>query len=84
MLTRKEAEAAAEEVLEPRRQQLLRRRERRRKCRFVRQNVVGGVVGLYFGGMLGDYFTGDVYPWGMVGLGLGLLLVAVFQRFPVS
>lgn len=79
MLTRKEAEEAAEEVLEPRRQQLLRRRERRRKYRLLRQSVVGGVIGLYLGGMLGDYFFGDVYPWGIVGLVVGLLLVALFR-----
>lgn len=84
MLSRKEAEAAAEKVLKPRRQQLLRRREKRRKWRLLRQKIIGGVVGLYFGGMLGDYFAGDVYPWDMVGLVLGLLLVALFQRFPAS
>ncbi len=83
LLTPHQAEVASEAILEPKRQQLAKKKEKRRKWRAGKQKVLVGFLGLVFGGMLGDYFFGDVYPWNIVGFGISLVIAAIFQRFHI-
>ncbi len=84
MLSREEAEEKSEALLEPKRRRLRKKRQRRRQRRALHQILVGGVAGFFSCGALGDYLVGDAHPWNLVGLGIGILLAAVLQRFPIA
>lgn len=85
MLSREQAEAASEAVLEPKRQQLADKQERKRQRQefweIHRQKAVIGLVGFGLAGTVGYYAVGDVYPWNLVGLGIGFALATICRLF---
>ena len=81
MLSREQSEAASKADLEPKRRQLsLRQESNRQREEFWeahRQKAVVGLVGFGLGGTLGYYAIGDVFPWNMVGVGIGFALATI-------
>ena len=69
MLTRDEAEEASEAILEPNRGRLAKKQRNRlrRSVRFQKFRVA--LLCFIVGGVLGDYFFGDFYPWNVVEIG---------------
>ena len=83
LLTRDEAEEASEAVLKPNRERLAKKQRKRLEWSVRFQKFRVALLGFIVGGVLGDYFFADVYPWNVVGLAIGLLLAVILQRFPV-
>ena len=81
MLSREQAEAASEAVLSPKRRQLADRQERKRQRQKLwevhRQKAAIGLVGFGLAGTVGYYAIGDVFPWNLVGLGIGFTLATI-------
>jgi len=84
MLSRDQAEAASDAVLKPRRQQLADRQERKRQreefWEIHRQKAATGLVGFGLAGTAGYYAVGDVFPWNLLGLGIGFGLATICRR----
>ena len=81
MLSREQAEAASESVLLPKRRQLADRQERKRQRQKLwevhRQKAAIGLVSFGLAGTVGYYAVGDVFPWNLVGLGIGFALATI-------
>lgn len=84
MISREQADDVAEAILEPYRRERAMRQRKKRARQLRRQCFRFGFGGFCFGAVLGDYFVGDAYPWSLIGLVIGLLLVALFRRLPSS
>ncbi|MBN7768285.1 hypothetical protein KUV44_17630 [Marinobacter daepoensis] len=88
MLSREQAEAASNAVLEPKRQQLADRQERKRQRKELweihRQKAAIGLVGFGLAGAVGYYAVGDVFPWCVLGLGIGFALAAICRRLGIT
>ncbi|MEE2023460.1 hypothetical protein [Alkalimonas mucilaginosa] len=81
MLSREQAEVAAEALLKSKRQQLARKQANRQKWRLRRHRMVASFIGFIMGTILGDYFAGDPYPWNLIGLAIGLVFALLGQHF---
>ncbi|PVY77974.1 hypothetical protein C8D92_1026 [Tamilnaduibacter salinus] len=83
MLAPDEAEKASEAILEPSRERLAKKQRKRLRWSVRFQKFRVALLGFIVGGLLGDYFFGDLYPWNVVGLAIGLFVAAILRRFPV-
>lgn len=84
MISREQADDVAEAMLEPYRRERAMRQKKKRARQLRCQCFRFGLGGYCFGAMLGDYFADDAYPWTLIGLVIGLLLVALFRRHSSS
>ncbi|XOZ34514.1 hypothetical protein ACMDCT_04595 [Halomonadaceae bacterium KBTZ08] len=87
MLSRDQAEWASEAVLEPERRRLARKQERKRQREAFwqahAQKADIGLLGLALGSHLGYYAVGDLFPWNLIGLGLGFGLAVLARRLGI-
>lgn len=87
MLSREQAESAAEAVLEPERQRLRQRHRRKRQWSAfwqAHQQMMGiGLFGLTSGSYVGYYTFGELFPWNIIGLGIGFGLAVMARRLGI-
>ena len=88
MLSREQAETTSDAVLEPKRQQLADRQERKRQREefwdIHKQKAVFGLGGFGLAGTIGYYAVGDVFPWNLLGLGIGFILATICRHLGIS
>jgi uncharacterized membrane protein len=84
VITKEQADATSEALLEERRVEqasaAAKIANRRRAFAPRRWTAIGGLLGLAAGGVAGYYLVGHVFPWDILGVGVGAAIGSIRDK----
>ena len=82
MLTKEQAQAAADALLEDKRAEQAALHARLQERRLASQKWMGAstLLGLAVGGLIGHYAVGQIFPWNLLGMVVGIAIGFALRR----
>ena len=82
MLTKEQAQAAADALLEDKRAEQAALHAKLQERRLASRKWMGAstLLGLAAGGLIGHYSVGQMFPWNLLGMGFGIAIGFALNR----